>query len=57
MGQYERQRRIGYKAEVRNYIKIGRNDLCLCGSGTKYKNCCAKKNIVFVKKEKENQNE
>ena len=27
------------------YIKkldIGRNDLCLCGSGKKYKKCCGK---------------
>jgi len=23
--------------------KIGRNDLCYCGSGKKYKNCCSKK--------------
>lgn len=21
-------------------LKIGRNDLCLCGSGKKYKKCC-----------------
>ena len=21
-------------------VKLGRNDLCLCGSGKKYKNCC-----------------
>lgn len=25
---------------VREYQKIGRNDLCPCGSGKKYKNCC-----------------
>jgi hypothetical protein len=24
-------------------MKIGPNDLCLCGSGSKYKECCAKK--------------
>lgn len=24
--------------------KIGRNDLCYCGSGKKYKNCCMEKN-------------
>jgi uncharacterized protein YecA (UPF0149 family) len=23
-------------------LKIGRNDLCPCGSGKKFKNCCAK---------------
>lgn len=28
------------KPLVRNYAKIGRNDLCPCGSGKKYKNCC-----------------
>lgn len=25
--------------------KIGRNDLCPCGSGQKYKKCCMSKNI------------
>lgn len=25
---------------VREYKKIRRNDLCPCGSGKKYKNCC-----------------
>lgn len=25
-------------------MKIGRNDLCPCGSGIKYKKCCAGKN-------------
>lgn len=24
----------------RDYPKVGRNDLCPCGSGKKYKNCC-----------------
>ncbi|WP_423777530.1 SEC-C metal-binding domain-containing protein, partial [Clostridium tyrobutyricum] len=28
---------------VQNKIKIGRNDLCPCGSGKKYKNCCGRK--------------
>ena len=27
-------------AEVRAIPKIGRNKLCSCGSGIKYKNCC-----------------
>jgi hypothetical protein len=35
------------KVEKSNVIeltpKIGRNDLCYCGSGKKYKNCCLKK--------------
>ena len=26
--------------KVREHDKIGRNDLCPCGSGKKYKNCC-----------------
>ena len=28
---------------IRNQNKIGRNDLCPCGSGKKYKKCCYKK--------------
>jgi hypothetical protein len=28
------------KLPVKTKIKIGRNDLCLCGSGKKYKKCC-----------------
>lgn len=28
------------KQQVREYPKIRRNDLCPCGSGKKYKNCC-----------------
>lgn len=28
------------KQLVRKHAKIGRNDLCICGSGKKYKNCC-----------------
>ena len=30
------------KEPVRNDNKLGRNDLCPCGSGKKYKNCCGK---------------
>ena len=26
----------------RDSSKVGRNDLCPCGSGKKYKNCCGK---------------
>ena len=25
---------------TRHVVKIGRNDLCPCGSGKKYKHCC-----------------
>ena len=28
---------------------IGRNDSCHCGSGSKYKNCCLKKDNTSVK--------
>ena len=28
--------------------KIGRNDLCTCGSGKKYKNCCGKNSVVSI---------
>lgn len=31
------------KRPVRNMEKTGRNDLCPCGSGKKYKQCCMKK--------------
>ena len=30
------------KEPVRNDHKFGRNDLCPCGSGIKYKNCCGR---------------
>ena len=30
------------KPKERKEAKIGRNDLCPCGSGKKYKNCCGK---------------
>ena len=35
------------KSEVNRTVvnegpKVGRNDLCPCGSGKKYKNCCGK---------------
>lgn len=32
----------GPKAPIRNEDKHGRNDLCPCGSGKKYKNCCGR---------------
>lgn len=28
--------------------KIGRNDLCPCGSGKKYKKCCGKNNVISM---------
>ena len=30
------------KEPVKNENKIGRNDVCTCGSGKKYKNCCGR---------------
>lgn len=30
-------------AEAKRYAKLNRNDICLCGSGKKYKNCCLHK--------------
>ena len=41
-----------FKVPIRDYIKLGRNDLCLCGSGKKYKHCCKLKGLVFVNKNK-----
>lgn len=35
-------REAKYKV-LRNYYKVGRNDLCPCGSGKKYKKCCINK--------------
>jgi uncharacterized membrane protein len=29
---------------IENTVKIGRNSLCHCGSGLKYKRCCGKEN-------------
>ena len=28
--------------QVRNEVKIGRNEPCTCGSGKKYKHCCGR---------------
>jgi len=28
------------KERYKQFIKLNRNDLCICGSGKKYKNCC-----------------
>ena len=30
------------KSTPKKTKKVGRNDLCPCGSGKKYKNCCGK---------------
>ncbi|TCP69639.1 preprotein translocase subunit SecA [Baia soyae] len=39
----ERSQQAKKKRPVRNMEKTGRNDLCPCGSGKKYKQCCMKK--------------
>lgn len=31
-------------------MDIGRNDLCPCGSGEKYKNCCITKGDIFLRR-------
>lgn len=37
----ERQRiKDEQKAEASKYKSLGRNDICICGSGLKYKKCC-----------------
>ena len=40
---YPRRKRYGKDVPVRTDPKIGRNKPCPCGSGVKYKKCCAKK--------------
>jgi uncharacterized protein len=37
---------IAFRREPkRNASKVGRNDLCLCGSGKKYKKCCGSETV------------
>ena len=38
----EIQKQFRATCSVRNENKVGRNDACPCGSGKKYKKCCAK---------------
>ena len=33
---------IDANGQIRNTVKVGRNDPCPCGSGKKYKNCCGR---------------
>jgi uncharacterized protein len=42
-GYYEAARRVGTSvpAPIRRTAKVGRNEACPCGSGRKYKHCCA----------------
>ena len=39
-GENNRQEQGGQKDTVKKGEKVGRNELCPCGSGKKYKNCC-----------------
>jgi uncharacterized protein YecA (UPF0149 family) len=34
--------RIGKSIKLEDEIELGRNDICYCGSGLKYKKCCMK---------------
>lgn len=34
----------------RQSLKVGRNSPCPCGSGQKYKSCCASKGDAYLKK-------
>jgi uncharacterized protein len=40
MAQRRRQH-LGSQPQRRDAPKVGRNDPCSCGSGKKYKKCCA----------------
>jgi len=40
---FTRKPRNGKVVKVRTYRKIGRNEICPCGSGKKFKRCCLKK--------------
>lgn len=48
-----KQYQLAHTQKVREYKKVGRNDLCPCGSGKKYKNCCLSsgkyENIIMKK--------
>lgn len=43
--EWEERKRIreAQEAEAAKYAKLGRNDICACGSGIKYKKCCLRK--------------
>ena len=34
----------------REVLKVGRNDPCICGSGAKFKDCCAPKGTAYLEK-------
>lgn len=39
--------RAEHNLELATYKNVGRNDLCLCGSGIKYKKCCLNKHLKY----------
>ena len=39
-GQQEAEKKKQHTPIVRGFDKTGRNDLCPCGSGKKFKKCC-----------------
>ena len=41
-GSTKEAKEQGVKKTIKKGKKIGRNDMCLCGSGKKYKQCCGK---------------
>ena len=50
-GQAVHPKEDGEEAKKKPVVKgdqIGRNDLCLCGSGKKYKNCCGMRVIECI---------
>lgn len=38
----KRSEQTGNKVEIRETRRIGRNDPCPCGSGSKFKKCCGR---------------
>lgn len=40
----------GNYAYIRGFEKVPRNGMCACGSGLKYKLCCAKKKLNWFEK-------
>lgn len=47
-GKRKARKRKQYVRELRAYKPTGRNDLCRCGSGKKFKKCCMKAQPVGV---------
>jgi len=39
--------KVEHNLELATYKNVGRNDICLCGSGNKYKKCCLNKHLKY----------